>query len=134
MILYVKKEGEHLLGLDYKRLSRVFRKGISNRSWFSLSPVKRALFRAAKGYCRSAGEIASPKLLKALIGIIKKLTSSVKREIYQRGLERAHELRRKYRESDVFDWCPQAKEWLQDMDYIFYLGVSSMNSKGCGFP
>ncbi len=116
--------------IDFKRLHKIFRKGIRNRKWFNLNSTKKALFRAAKGFLKTGGEIVNFDLLKKLLQIVKELTSSVKRKIYQRGLERAHELREKYEENDVFDWCPQARDWLQDMDHIFYLGVESINFRG----
>lgn len=121
-------EDDLLVGLGYARLSRVFRKGIRNHRWFALSSVEKALLRAAKGYCRKAGEIISPELLKALFGIIKKLTSSVKREIWQKGVERGREMRMQFEESGAFEWCPRMKDWLEDLDYIFYLGLESVNS------
>lgn len=116
--------------IGFEDLQKAFRKGIRNRKWFDLDSTKKALFRAAKGFLRTGAEIANFDLLKEILQMIKDLTSSVKRQIYQKGLERAHELRKKYKENGVFDWCPEAQEWLRDMDHIFYLGVESINTRG----
>lgn len=116
--------------IEYERLQDAFRKGIRNEKWFDLEPTKKALFRAAKGFLKTGGEIAELDLLKEILQILKSITSSAKRRIYQRGLERVHELRENYEESGVFDWCPRAREWLEDIDHIFYLGARSMNSGG----
>lgn len=116
--------------LDYGDLKSAFQKGIRSGSWFDLDSMKKALFRAAKGYLKYGNEIVHMQVLKPLLRIIKKLTSSVKRKIWQKGLEEAYDRRKKFEENDVFEWCPQAREWLQDMDYIFFLGVQSMDSRG----
>lgn len=116
-----------MVGLDYAMFSRAIRRGIRNGRWFKLESEKRALFSAAREFLRIGGKIVRLNLLKDLLRIIKDLTSSVKRRIWQRGLEAAHAMRRQF-EKGFFDWCPQIRDWLEDPDYVFYLGVSSVNS------
>ncbi|MBE0447833.1 MAG: hypothetical protein IBX64_06995 [Actinobacteria bacterium] len=105
---------------------RAIKKGFRNGNWKKLDLLKRAHFRAAIAYAKIKGRIVNSKVLKMVLDVIERLTSSVKRRIWQRGLEAAHAMRRRF-EKGFFDWCPQIRDWLGDPDYIFYLGVSSVN-------
>lgn len=117
-----------MLSLGYGVLLRAFRKGLRNGTWRKLDPLKKAHFRAAMAYSKITGEIVNSTILKAVLDVIKRLTSPLKRMIWQRGLETAHAMRRQFGDKGVFDWCPQLRGWLEDHNYIFYLGVSSVNS------
>lgn len=121
-----------MLSLDYAKLWRVFRKGIRKNNWRNLRSDEKGLFRAAIAYTKIGGWIKNLNLLRPLHSIIKKLTSSLKRRIWQKGIEKAHEMRRHFEDKGVFDWCPQARGWFKNLYYIFYLGVSSVNSEWWG--
>ncbi|KXB02045.1 hypothetical protein AKJ44_01515 [candidate division MSBL1 archaeon SCGC-AAA261F17] len=123
-----------MIGLTYEKMRRFMREGFRKGNWHDLKSSEKALFRAAKWCIKKGMMIVARTPLKNLLKVIKKLTSTVKRKIWQKGLEKAYKMRRQFEEKGVFEWCPQARDWLQDMDYIFYLGVSSMNSNGRGFP
>jgi len=115
------------LSLDYGVLLRAFRRGIRNGEWHKLGQEKRGLFRCALEFLKKGARIVRTNLVKELLDIIKALTSPLKRTIWQKGLEVANAMRKQLEEG-VFSWCPKLKDWLQDPDYIFYLGVSSVNS------
>jgi len=118
--------------VDYATLLRAFRKGIRTRRWMKLNPLRRAHFRAALAYSKIKGKIVNPKVLKHVLAVIKRLTSPLRRRIWRAGLEAAYAMRRRFEAKGVFDWCPPAREWLEDPDYVFYLGVSSVNSQWGG--
>lgn len=116
------------MSLGYGVLLRAFRRGLRNGTWRKLDPLKKAHFRAAMAYSKITGGIVNSTILKAVLDVIKRLTSPLKRRIWQRGLEAAHAMRGQFEDKGVFSWCPQLRGWLEDLDYIFYLGVSSVNS------
>ena len=113
--------------IDHATLVRAFRKGLRNGTWKKLDPLKKAYFRAAIAYSKITGKIVNLTVLKAVLGVIKMLTSPLKRRIWQRGLEAACVMRSQFKDKGVFNWCPQLKGWLEDLDYIFYLGVDLVN-------
>lgn len=121
-----------MIAVGYATLLRAFRKGIRSRRWMKLNPLRRAHFRAALAYSKITGRIVNSKVLRHVLAVIKRLTSSLKRRIWQAGLVAAYAARRQFEAKGVFDWCPQARGWLEDLDHIFFLGVNSLNSRWWG--
>lgn len=116
-----------MIGLSYEKMSRFLRKGVRNGNWHDLSQNEKGLFRAAKWCIKKGLKVIGRVPLRNLLSVIKKLTSSLKRDIWQRGAKEASRLQRRLESSDVFEWCPQARKWLRDPDYIFYLGVCPLS-------
>jgi len=115
------------LSLGYGVLLRAFRRGLRNGTWRKLDPLKKAHFRVSMAYSKIKGKIVNSTVLRVVLDVIEMLTSPLRKEIWRRGLEAASAMRRQFDEG-VFGWCPALRGWLEDHDYIFYLGVSSVNS------
>jgi len=115
------------LDLDYPGLVAVRRRGLRNGNWRRLSLIDRGLFRCALWVARVRGNIASLRLLVRVLGVVLKLLESRSMRIWIAGRARAEELRRRFEERGVFDWAAQAKSWLADRGFTFYLGVSELH-------
>lgn len=116
-----------LMSLKHNILLSVFRKGLRNGTWRRLSPLDKAFFKAAIAYSKLKGRIVNLTVLKKVLGVVEKLISPLKREVWRRGLEIAHYMSRLYEERGVFSWCSRLRYWLSDPEYIFYLGATYVN-------
>ena len=91
--------------------------------YFKLHPAERALlWIASKTITRVKSQTLRELLLKIFDKISHKLTLKIK--AYMIGLEIA---KKRVEQALAFGYR-KAKRWLKDMDYIFYLGMSYLNT------
>jgi len=115
--------------LSYSSLLSFRLKGMRNGNWGRLGRLDRALYTCALQLARLRGGIVNPKLLVQLQSIILKLLAAGKKRVLQAGWARAQELLKTYAERGVFDWAPEVKDWLKEMNFIFNLGVATLRTR-----
>jgi hypothetical protein len=97
------------------------KRGLRNGSWFKLTRLEKALYRAVLFYAKFKKRIINDDLIAQLYTIIEKLlTPGLK--ILKKGFERARKLIEAYKKG-YLSWCPEILEWLSDPNYIFWLGL-----------
>ena len=109
--------------LTHDQLLQCFRKSIRTKTWRRLYHLDKALFRASMDYLQRGGRILNESLLVKLERLVEKLTETRAKRIVTRGLAKAAALLREGAETGLFSWAPQLKSWLQDPDYISWLGT-----------
>ena len=110
-------------GITYEELLANFKKGLRNGNWRKLNFLEKALFRASLWYAKHRGSIVNAALAQKLSALIEKLKETKGMRIFKRGFEKAAEMLDKYEEKGVFTWAPKLRDWLKDLDYIFWLGA-----------
>ncbi|MEM2922052.1 MAG: hypothetical protein QXF26_07025 [Candidatus Bathyarchaeia archaeon] len=115
-------------GLSGDLLQRIKLHGLRSGLWHRLRPVERSLFQASIVYARLKGMIVNNHLLRLLGGIVEKLRACVRGGIVLLGRSRAISLWSLFACRGVFSWCPTLRRWLGDEGYVFYLGVTWMNT------
>ena len=113
---------------SYADLRNYRSKGWRNRNWQGLTRREKGLYMAAMWYAKGKGEIVNGLVVGKLMSIVEKLRATIKTRIFQAGLAKAEEM---LAEDDkcVFKWAPQLREWLKDLDYIFWLGICSFKAR-----
>lgn len=109
---------------QYLELRASFRKGVRNGNWRRLSRLEKALVMTSIAYSKTHGRIVNPQLLQKLADLVARLKSTRGTRILQRGYEKARALLGTG--SGIFDWAPSLRAWLQEPDYVFWLGASSL--------
>lgn len=104
------------------------RRGLRNGNWRRLSPVERALFRAATCYAKPKGKIVNPTVIERLKAIIEKIKESRFVRALRIGISVAERMLCQYKET--FRWCPRMRDWLQDHKYILWLGQTELSTRG----
>ena len=121
--LYITKlKGILMSGVTHADLFASFRKGLRNGNWKYLNPLDRALFRASLLYAKHHGSIINVSRVKKLSALVEKLKETKGMRIFKMGFEKAVKLLEKSEEG-VFRWASQLKYWLNDPDYLFWLGT-----------
>ena len=120
--------------MKYAELLSYFRKGLRNGNWHRLSHRKKGLYRAVLVYTKAKGEIVNSKLAAIVLSIVEKLRETRGAQIFKVGLEEAKRVLRTYGENGVFEWCPELRDWLENPDYVFWLGLSASKGKGIRHP
>ena len=100
--------------------------GFRNGNWRRLSLADRGLFRCALWVAKVQGRIASLKLLVRLLGIVLRLLERPVMRISRAGRSRADELMQRFEERKIFRWAPSVRSWLDEKDYVFYLGLNEL--------
>ena len=110
---------------SYADLQRYWRKGMRSGNLRKLRFLDKALYRAAMGYARYGRSIVNGMLVEKLLGLIERLKETKGMRIFKRGFEKAVEMLEKGEENfrGVFVWAPRLKNWLKDLDYVFWLGT-----------
>ena len=111
------------IGITHEELLANFKKGLRNRNWRKLNSLNKALYRASRWYAKHRGSIVNAALVEKLLGLIERLKETKGVRIFKKGLKKAFEMLEKGEEKGVFVWAPQLKHWLNDPDYIFWLGT-----------
>ena len=115
------------VGITSGELKAIFQKGLRNGNWRHLNPLDKALYRASLWYAKHRGNIVNAALVGKLMALVEKLKETKGKRIFKRGFKKAAEMLRKCeeqgQEQGVFTWAPQLKHWLNDPDYIFWLGA-----------
>jgi len=117
--------------LTFNNLVQVQKKGFRNGSWRKLSILDRSFFRASICYAKLKGMIVSRKLLAELGSIIRELTSTLGMSIFRSGLLTARSMLAIFEEERVFNWASEVKDWLEDPNFIFWLGLNQWESECC---
>jgi hypothetical protein len=84
--------------------------------------LDKALYRAAIGYAKYGRSIVNGMLVEKLVGLIERLKETKGLRIFKRGLKKAVEMLERGEVKGIFVWVPELKKWLNDPDYIFWLG------------
>jgi len=108
----------------YKELLTSFRKGLRNGNWKRLRRVEQALVRASLWYTKSQGAILNETLVSKLSTLVDRLKATKGARILKRGFEKASALLSKG--ESVFAWAPSLRKWLEDADYVFWLGTGGL--------
>ena len=108
----------------HSKLLDGFRKGLRNRNWRKLSRLEKALVRASMWYSRAHGAIVNETLVGKLSLLMERLTETKGVKILKRGFEKAAALLSKG--ESVFAWAPSLRVWLNDPDYVFWLGTGGL--------
>jgi hypothetical protein len=108
----------------YKELLTSFRKGLRNGNWRTLSRLEKALVMASLGYSKIRGTILNELLVGKLELLVERLKATRGTRIFKRGVEKAVALLRNA--EGVFVWAPSLREWLKDLDYVFWLGTGGL--------
>ncbi len=116
--------------MKYAELLSYFRKGLRNGNWHRLSHRKKGLYRAVLVYTKLRGEIVNSRIAVIVLSIVEKLSETRGLRILKVGLEEAKRMLRTYGEKGVFNWCPELRDWLENPDYVFWLGLSASKGKG----
>jgi hypothetical protein len=114
---------------QFLELLASFRKGVRNGNWRRLSRLEKALVMTSIAYSKTYGRIVNPQLLEKLAYLVAMLKSTRGTRIVQRGYEKARALL-STGDRGIFSWAPALREWLQEPDYIFWLGASSLRIGG----
>jgi hypothetical protein len=116
-------------GLDkpiirHEELSTAFKKGLRNGNWRKLRRLEKALFRASLWYSKVHNVVINEMLVSKLSVLLDKLKATAYAWIFKRGFEKAVELSSKG--ESIFAWAPSLREWLEDPDYVFWLGTGGL--------
>jgi hypothetical protein len=107
----------------YKELLLPFKKGLRNGNWKRLSRREKALYQASLWYAKQRGCIVKTQLIEKLSTLVEKLQETKGMRIFKRGFEMAVKLLNESDKSGLFNWAPQLRHWLNDPDFIFWLGA-----------
>jgi hypothetical protein len=115
--------------ITYPSLVDFRRHGLRNGNWRHLDTADRALFRCAFWVAKVRGKISNTKLMVQVLKIALKLVERAPSTILEAGRRRAAAIYEAYaKPSGVFSWAPQVRGWLNDVRYVWYLGVLGVNS------
>ena len=92
--------------------------------------MQRGFYRACMAYTRLRQTIVNPKLVGLLRELIEKLGSTVRTRALKAGMQEAQRAAPIYFRAGVFEWAPRLKVWLDDEGYMFWLGITRLNSPG----
>jgi hypothetical protein len=76
-------------------------------------------------YSRIQGKIVNSSVIEQLSALVERLLETPAVKVLKRGVERAKEMMQKYEEEGVFEWAPSLRKWLNDKNYIVWLGTFS---------
>ena len=111
--------------MRYAELRLYFRKGLRNGNWHRLSYREKVLYRAVLCYAKVRDKIVNAKLGAMVLRIVETLMETVGLRILKAGREEGNRILSSYEEKGVFNWCPELREWLENPDYLFWLGMSA---------
>jgi hypothetical protein len=72
------------------------------------------------------GSIVNLKLLVKVLGVVLRLLENSSMRIWMTGKARAEELKQRFNDKGLFDWAPNVRNWLEERDFLFYLGLGEM--------
>ena len=115
--------------ITYACMVDLRRRGLRNGNWKHLNTLDRALFRCAFWIAKVRGRISNTKLMVQVLKVALKLLEGVGSAILKAGRRRTMQMFETYgKPCGVFSWAPRVREWLNDVGYVWYLGVLGVNS------
>jgi len=114
--------------LTYDRLQQCYRKSVRTGRWRRLHYLDKVLFRASLDYLKRGGRILNKALSGKLSWLLATLSETRGQRIVKRGLAKAAGLLTGI-EKGLSGWVLDLKAWLQDPDYIFWLGTEAAGRK-----
>ena len=108
--------------ITYKELFTNFKKEQRNGNWRKLRFLDKALFRAAMGYAKRGRSIVNGLLVEKLLELAARLKETRGMRIFKRGYAKAVAMLDRGEEKGVFVGAPRLKDWLKDLDYVFWGG------------
>lgn len=122
--------------MHYAELLRYYRRGLRNGNWTHLSSREKSLYRAVLCYTKVQTRIVNARLRALVIRIMEKLRETPGLRILKAGKEAARQLIRALSQTASSPWSSRLIEWLEDRDYVFWLGMSVLggrvrNHKSC---
>lgn len=108
----------------YDELLTDFRKGLRNGNWRKLRRLEKALFRASLWYSKVHSVVINEMLVRKLSVLRDKLKVTAGARIFKRGFEKAGVLLNNG--AGILLWAPSLREWLNDPDYVFWLGTGGL--------
>lgn len=115
--------------LTYPVLVDWMHRGFRNGNWRRLNRLERGYFRAATCYAKLKTKIVNGKVLRQLQAILEKLKATMSTRMMGVGVGKAAALLTAGEKGGVFEWCPQLKMWLQDRNYIYWLGLTELSTR-----
>jgi len=116
--------------LGYAELLSLLRRGFRNGNWRRLRLDDKAMFSAAVWYAKVKGRIINPRVLAQLLSVIERLKATVRTHILRSGRDKAEEMLNQYKNRGILEWLPRLKAWLNDLNYIFWLGTMQNSLQG----
>ena len=117
-----------MFGLSYGALRSCQIRGMRNGNWRLLTGLQRGFYRACMAYARFREAIVNPKMVGFLRELIEKLRSTMRTRALKVAIEEVHRVAPIYFRAGVFKWAPQLMAWLDDEGYMFWLGITKLNS------
>jgi len=111
---------------SYMQILNGLKKGIRNNNWRGLNKTEKAFYKASLWYARIHGKILNNNIVSQLTPLFKKLTETRGMLLLRRGYEVASQMLQSYEDAKVFEWAPDLKMWLKDIDYVRWLGISAV--------
>jgi len=112
-----------MLSLSFSDLSRFYKSCLRRGLWNNLSAMDKAFYIACMKLSKIK-KIINKEIIESVISIMKKL-NSFKEKIMKKGKEVAEALLK----SKTATMIPAIKDWLKDLNYIFWLGLTYSNLK-----
>ena len=114
--------------ITYPCLVDLRRRGLRNGNWRHLDSGQKALFQCALWIAKLRGKITNTKLIVQVIEIALSLGRIFRSAIMRAGRKRIAMMRDAYaKPGGVLSWAPKIREWLEDVNYVYYLGVLEVN-------
>jgi len=111
--------------VSHSELLSLWKRGMRNGAIQRLPVIKRGLFSAAIDYSRLFGVIRNTDLIRILDGVAEKIGKRLGRRIWDNGLFRAASF---LKNSKIMRIFPSVWRWVNQADYIFWLGTALLNN------
>lgn len=110
--------------LTYSELIKIQQKGVRNGAWRKLSCLDRSFFRVSILYSKLKGKIVNNYILVMLKDIIERLVLTFREKTIKISFERTRKMIETFEERKVFGWAPEFKTWINQPEFLFWLGVT----------
>ena len=117
-----------MFGLSYEVIKACQTKGMRNGNWRFLNTVQRGFYRACLAYARVRRVIVNPNVVRLLGALMCRLRSMMRVRALRSGMEEAERVTPIYLKIGVFKWAFKLMDWLMDESYLFWLGITRLNS------
>jgi len=122
------KQEATISSLSYEDLKACHLRGMRNGNWFLLDRVQRGFYRACMVYTRLSRPIRNPRLVGFLGDLMEKMRSSRKIRALRTAAKEVERIMPICFNAGVFNWVPQLLRWLQEEQYLEWLGVTKLST------